>query len=101
MQISSIIKTENDTPAPPGPTPAAKLRKQIMIGFMAAVTAGLAMAVWYVGGRILAAKETRPVTRPSTRAVVTAPKQPAPAPMVQSPASEPAKPPAREPAKPP
>ncbi len=51
---------------------AAKPRKNVLVGFAATVTVGLALAIWYVGVRIVDAHEAVPVsTAVSTPAQVS------------------------------
>jgi hypothetical protein len=44
---------------------ASKLLKGLLIGFAITVTIGLALASWYVGGRIVAAHEIVPAGKPA------------------------------------
>jgi cell division septation protein DedD len=63
------------------PDPTAKLRTRVYMGFAGTMALGLSLAGWYVGGRILAAEQSSPVTvaipavtsssRPSASPVVT------------------------------
>ncbi len=68
-----------DPQADPVPSPsegASKPLKSVLIGFAATVTIGLALASWYVGVRIVDAKEAVPV---STAINTVSTSQPAPA----------------------
>jgi cell division septation protein DedD len=51
--------------------PAQKQTKRVFIGFAATISIGLAIAGWYVGGRIFAAERTHPVA--VAKAVQSAP----------------------------
>jgi cell division septation protein DedD len=58
------METINDEIQPNSEAPADSAQKQtkrVFIGFAATVTIGLALAGWYVGGRILAAEKIHPV----------------------------------------
>ena len=52
-------------------TGASKLLKGLLIGFAATVTVALALASWYVGVRIVAAKEAIPASSPAPVAAPT------------------------------
>jgi cell division septation protein DedD len=60
----SSMETINEGMQPNPETPvdsAQKQAKRVFIGFAATVTVGLALAGWYVGGKIFAAERTHPV----------------------------------------
>ena len=44
------------------PDPSAKLKTRVYMGFAGTMALGLSLAGWYVGGRILAAEQSSPVT---------------------------------------
>ena len=74
--IDKGIQASPETPA----DPAQKQAKRVFIGFAATVTIGLALAGWYVGGRIFAAEKAHPVAiaKPVAAArVIAAPVAPA------------------------
>ena len=76
--INEAIQRKPDTSA----NPAQKQAKRVFIGFAATVTIGLAIAGWYVGGRILAAERAHPVViaKPmQSAAVAVSPEKPKPA----------------------
>jgi cell division septation protein DedD len=65
-----LAERQGDPPAEPAP---AKPRKNVLVGFAATVTVGLALAIWYVGVRIVDANEAVPAsTAASTQAKVSA-----------------------------
>ena len=71
----SSMETINDEIQPNPETPAdpAKMQaKRVFIGFAATITIGLAVAGWYVGGRIFAAEKVH-------AAAIVQPVSPAPA----------------------
>lgn len=47
----------------PEPTPAAKLRKRVFVGFAGTITMGLVLGGWYVSSRILVAAKPPSITR--------------------------------------
>lgn len=60
----SSMETINDAiqPMPENPADSTQNKaKRVSIGFAATVTVGLALAGWYVGGRIFAAEKAHPV----------------------------------------
>jgi hypothetical protein len=91
-------QSANDA-APPAPVdPAAQMRKKVFIQFGALVALGLALAGWYVGYRVFAARAAQPpapvaavvVHTPVTAAPVTNAPQPTPPPAESKPAEIPA-----------
>src|ERR1700722_16309656 len=83
-------------PIEPQTEPAAvKPRKNILVGFAATVTVGLALASWYVGVRIVDAHEAVPPANVSATPVTPALPPPiaAPAPKHEKAAPPPAPPP--------
>jgi len=81
----SSMETINDEIQPNPETPAdpAKMQaKRVFIGFAATITIGLAVAGWYVGGRIFAAEKVHAAT--IVQPVSSAPAS-APAPVVAKP----------------
>jgi len=47
----------------PEPTPAARLRKRVFVGFAGTITMGLVLGGWYVSSRILVAAKPPSITR--------------------------------------
>ena len=81
----SSIETPNDTIQPIQETPANPAQKQakrVFIGFAATISIGLALAGWYMGGRIFAAQKTRTVTIAKAVPVAAPVANPAPSPVV-------------------
>lgn len=58
----SGLAFDEGQPEGPAADPAARLRTRIFFGFGSAMALGLALAGWYVGGRILAAEQTSPAS---------------------------------------
>src|SRR5215472_10183687 len=82
--INEEIQPQPETPV----SPAHSQAKRVFIGFGVTVIVGLAIAGWYVGGRILAAQKAHPIAM--TKPVLSAPKTAEPviaAPPVAEPAS--------------
>ena len=88
MECATETGLAFDEGQPEGPAadPAARLRTRIFFCFGSAMALGLALAGWYVGGRILAAEQTAPANSssviipaaaPSTQSQVGAPAPPA------------------------
>jgi hypothetical protein len=80
MPIAEFLKdpqpaTSTKEPARPADQ-AAKLRKQVFIGFGAIIVVSLALAGWYVGFRVFAGERTPP---PAAPAAITAAPTPTPA----------------------
>jgi cell division septation protein DedD len=85
----SSMATINDEIQPNPETPAdpAKMQaKRVFIGFAATITIGLAVAGWYVGGRIFAAEKVHAaaIVKPVSTSPAP-PAAPAPAPVVAKP----------------
>ena len=70
------------------PDPSAKLRTRIYMGFAGTMALGLSLAGWYVGGRILAAEQSSPVTA-SVPAVISPSQASAPAVLIPKEAAVP------------
>jgi hypothetical protein len=86
MSIAEFLKdpppaTAVQESAPPV-DPAAKLRKQVFLGFGAIIALGLALTGWYVGSRVFAGL---PTSRPAAPAAITAAPTPASAEAVTHP----------------
>jgi cell division septation protein DedD len=67
--ISEGMQPDQETPV----DSAQKQAKRVFIGFAATVTVGLALAGWYVGGRIFAAEKAHPVAVVIAKPVPEAP----------------------------
>ena len=75
--METINEEIQPDPEMPAAEPAQKAQKtqakRVFIGFAATITVGLAIAGWYVGGRILAAEKAHAATVVKATAVKTAP----------------------------
>lgn len=71
----SSMETINDgmQPNPEPPATAQKQAKRVFIGIAATITVGLALAGWYLGGRIFAAEKVHAAAKIQPAQVATAP----------------------------
>jgi cell division septation protein DedD len=81
--INEEIQPQPETPG----SPAHWQAKRVFIGFAITVVVGLAIAGWYVGGRILAAQKAHPIAM--TKPALSAPKIAEPV-VAAAPVAEPA-----------
>lgn len=70
----------------PGPDPLRKLRSRVFIGFVGSVALGLALAGWYVGGRILTAAQKPAPAMSKSKVAAPVPATPVATPMIIEPA---------------
>jgi cell division septation protein DedD len=99
MPLAEYLKgpqSANDAAPPPPVDPAAEMRKKVFVQFGALVALGLALAGWYVGYRVFAARASRPpapeaaiVVHTPVPAPVAITRQPTPPPVAPKPAEVP------------
>jgi hypothetical protein len=90
MPLAEFLEDPKPAPsvkdAPPPVDPAAKMRKKVFLEFGAIIVLGLALAGWYVGYRVLAARADQPpAPAPAQAIVVHTPVPDAPARVVPQP----------------
>jgi hypothetical protein len=72
MPLAEFLEDPKPAPslkdAPPPVDPAAKMRKKVFLQFGAMIVLGLALAGWYVGYRVLAARANQPPAPAPTQA---------------------------------